>query len=354
MPSKKQDDNASDGYYQDAAAELTLSFLSNLQKITEELERNNGDFEKLKSESKFMLKRLESVLPKNLKANIPVRQAKIIQENQRVKDIDVKARSKTVDKAKSDLFANELLKIFLPDAWAVKIIKADTEKQSSASPSASTLKGEIRHQSLVEKGLDRLKNLFKAPSSDSGSTSSSTEAAITKKRSEPEAHHSPNIDRAQSYKSASKELTSIYHYRIAAIKKALDKANGNLDILSPEIKKEISTLQTILPQTQLKLLNNYLDPGQKGKEISKELEASHMIVAKKMAQIVGDNTFKGFDTVSKTDLKALLQMSKPQNVSITEISSSHLKEIPNVTKKDTKAVDLSSYYSPNRGQSDGS
>lgn len=311
--------------YQQAADALMTSFIKKLEDIIKELELNDGDFTRLKSETKSKLGNIEAALPKPLKDRVSKKIKTPEKEHDRsVAQLEAKKLSETEKRHKrreASQAAMDFFKIFLPDIW-VQIIQDNTLKSKRAEEAK-----------LIKEAHDsKSENTAIAKAKDSSPPDN--------KSAEEKAAHE------QSYQAAHAKLMSIYNARISNIKIAIELAGGDVTKLDPSVVVEIKSLQAILPDGQLKMLDKFLEGKSTDKEATKALNDKKEAVAKELSDIVAGTISECSIAISDRPIMRSLALTKHKTLSLEEIDYSQPRSLPNVadkTKSDFTIADMDAY-----------
>jgi hypothetical protein len=245
-----------------AANELMTMFITKLNQVVKELERCGGNINLMKSDLKISLTQLERALPTSLKEKI-TKHIKSPEKDHassiaKLKDAKAKLQQKRQEKQQAREAAMDFFKIFLPDMWVTAIQeKYHREMVSQTHKSEETLGQTNKH-------------IF-------GSNLHNKAGSVSMNHKERE-----EIQDIK-HQEANRKLISIYNIRLEAIRKAIEVAGGDVAQLPHDIKAEITALQTILPDGQLKMLNAFMEGAEKGQEVALALKKQQEKIATELA-----------------------------------------------------------------------
>ena len=254
--------------YQKTSSQLMTLYIIKLEEIVAELERCGGDLGMMKNDLRVSLKKLESSLPTPLRVKVAAKiktsekdHAKSLAD---LEDSKEELSRKRQEKRESTNAAIDFFKMFLPDMWVIFI--QNKEKIEHLEKQKEEDKAKVLERKIIDKG-----------DGNSDAASGSNKDVLARSANE------TRIDHEVQYQVAHSKLMGLYSARLESIRKAIELTGGDVTKLTPSIKSEITSLQTVLPEGHLKILNGFMEGKDKGKEVALELERIREKASKELA-----------------------------------------------------------------------
>lgn len=251
--------------YQQTAKQLAAMFLTKLEEIVKELERCGGDIKLMKSELRESLIQLEQGLPPRLKDKVIAKIKSAEKDHflsvENLEKSKEELEKKRQDKKEASQAAMDFFKIFLPDMWVILINEKEKMNQGKKE----------------DKFTSRLTQ--ESNSAAATKSASSTSKIVSAHSIQMEAEHK------EEHQTVFTKLLDLYNARLENIRKAIEMAGGDVAKLDPSMRKEITALQAILPDGQLRILNSFMEGKEKGQEVSTTLGEQRSQIAKELSEV---------------------------------------------------------------------